>query len=445
MAEDVLDRLFGELATTQLPVPSSAGVIARGRQRRRRGRGAAILAVMAVAALAGTAASQLAGLGAVRRGPAEVPPDRAARICQAAPDPALATALQRTLPIGDQVLAVSPDGSAAYVVVSTAGFHGITEESVATGAVLRDIAVLPARGQPTAGTLAGNGDLIWFTGNTTPSGAAAAGTPMRLWSASTGAVTTLEPPGQRGIALSFPVLAQPAGTLAAWAQADGSRRAIVEANLRTGAVAMIATGYVGPPLFVGGSLVWSVADSAGGRPTHLVATSTAAFPARRHTAVPPVLRGVSPVVLGGGWGSLAWPTQTAVSLITSYGGATAYFSTSLTELFYSPAPSQPARLVLRLSGGSALAGGFSPNSLSLGPGYLAWGTASAASYLASTTSLAMVAITNGTTDYGSGQGAGDYVVATSTRTPKRGAPAVAMVRGSVVAGLRCQAAARLSG
>jgi len=441
MAKDVLDRLFGELATTQLPVPSTAGVIARGRQRRRRGRGAAILAVLAAAALAGTAASQLAGLGAVRRGPAGVRPDRAVGICQAAPDPSLATALQRKLPIGDQVLAVSPDGSAAYAVVSTAAFRGIAAESVATGAVLRDIAGLPASGEPTAGALGGNGDLIWFTGNTTPSGAAAAGTPMRLWSPSTGAVTTLEPPGQRGIALSFPVLAEPAGTLAAWVQADGSQRAIVEANLRTGAAAVIATGYVGPPLFVGGTLVWSVADTASGRPTRLAARIAAAFPARQQTAVPRVLRGVSPALLDGGWASsLAWPGQTAVSLIASYDGATAYFAANLTELFYSPAPSRPARLVFRLSGDS-----FSPNSLSLGAGYLAWGTDSAASYVASTSSLAMVATTNGTTDYGSAQGAGDYVVATSTRTPKRGAPAVAMVSGSVVAGLRCQVTGRASG
>ncbi len=431
MAKDVLDQLFGELATTQLPVPGRAGVIARGRQRRRRARGRVALGVAAVAGLAAVAASQLAGLDTVRPGPA-VQPGRAARVCQAAPDPALTTALQHRLPIGSEVLAVSPDGSAAYTVLSTAGFHGIAEQSVATGAALTDVAGLPARGEPTAGAVAGNGDLIWFTGNTTPSGAAGPGTPMRLWSPATKAVTTLEPPGQRGIVLSFPVLAQPGDTLAAWAQADGSRRAIVEANLSTGAVAVIATGYVGPPLFIGRTLVWSIADTASGGPTRLVARSTAAFPARQQTAVPPVLRRVNPVVLGGGWESLAWPAQTAVSLIASYGGATAYFSASLTELFYSSAPSQPARLVLRLSGGS-----FSPNSLSLGAGYLAWGTASAASYLASTTSLATVAITNGTTDYGSVQGAGDYVVTTSTRTPKRGAQAVAMISGSVIDGLTC--------
>jgi hypothetical protein len=440
MAEELLDRLFGELATTRLPVPGRAGVIARGRRRRRRARGAAICGAVVVTALAGTAASQLAGRG-TQRPESAVQPDSAARICRAAPDHALTAGLQHALPVGAKILAVSPDGSAAYVIVSTPRFYGIAAENVATGAVITDIATLPASRQSTAGTLAGNGDLIWFTSNITTSGATAGGTPMRLWSPSTGAVITLEPPGQRGVALSPPVLAQPGGTLAAWVQADGSRRVIVEANLSTGAAAVIATGYVGPPVFIGRSLVWAVADTAGGEPTYLVARSTAAFPARRQTAVPPVLRGISPSLLGGGWGSLAWPGQTAVSLIASYGGATAYFAASLTELFYSPAPSQPARLVLRLSGGNS----FSPNSLGLGAGYLSWGLASAASYLASTRSLAAAVVTNGTTDYGTVQGAGDHILVTSTRTPKRGTATVAMIGASVVAGLRCQRSARAGG
>jgi hypothetical protein len=441
MTEDLLDRLFGELATAQLPVPGHPGVIARGRQRRRRTRGAAVCAAVVVAALGGAAARQLADLGTVRQAPA-AQPDHAARVCQAAPDRSLTAALQRTLPLAGQVLALSPDGRAAYAAVDTSRFDGIVEENAATGAVIADIAALPASGEPTAGTLTGNGDLIWFTGNTTPTGATAGGTPMRLWSASTGAVTTLEPPGQRGVALSDPVLAQPGGTVAAWVQADGSRRAIVEANLSTGTTAVVATGYVGPPLFVGSSLVWAVADTARGLPKRLVARNAAAFPARQQTAVPPVLRGVSPTLLSGGWGSsLAWPGQTAVSLISSYGGTTAYFSASLTELFYSAAPSQPARMVLRLSGGNS----FSPNSLALGAGYLGWGTASAASYLASTRSLAAAAITNGSTVYGTVDESGDYVIVTSTRTPKRGAGAVAAVSESVVAGLRCQPTAQTGG
>jgi hypothetical protein len=63
---DRLDRLFGELATTELPVPSPAGVVARGRQRRRNTRIMASVAGLAVVALAGSATAYVHHVSAHR-------------------------------------------------------------------------------------------------------------------------------------------------------------------------------------------------------------------------------------------------------------------------------------------------------------------------------------------------------------------------------------------
>ena len=63
---DRLDRLFGELATTELPVPAPAGVVARGRQRRRNGRIMASVAGLAVVALAGSVTAYVQHVSAHR-------------------------------------------------------------------------------------------------------------------------------------------------------------------------------------------------------------------------------------------------------------------------------------------------------------------------------------------------------------------------------------------
>jgi hypothetical protein len=63
---DRLDRLFGELATTELPVPAPAGVVARGRQRRRHARIMASVAGLVVVALAGSATAYVQHVSAHR-------------------------------------------------------------------------------------------------------------------------------------------------------------------------------------------------------------------------------------------------------------------------------------------------------------------------------------------------------------------------------------------
>lgn len=429
MPEDIVQRRFGGLATTDLPVPASTTVIARGRQRRRRTRATAALAVATVTALVIASASQLAG--ARTRTPAPAGHGKAPQtVCPAAPDPALAAELASRLPISRHVIALSPDGTLAYALVSVPGFHGIAEQRVDTGTIVRHIDQLPASDVTVTGALSAGGELIWSAGYSTPGDQGSGSTPMRMWSPRTG-VATLEPGHQSGPALSAPVLYANAGKLAAWLQADGRKREIVEANLGTGAVHVVATGYLGPPVFAGDALVWSAASDASGEHAHPVAMNAGEFPAQQRIAVPPALRSASPGALmgpaqGGGW-------TTPIGLVASNSQAAAYFSASLTELFFSPALTRPARLVLRLTGGA----NFSPGSLALGGRYLAWSTDSGASYVASLSRLAVATVANGNTDYGSVEGLGGYVLATRTATPKRGTAPIYLLRGSTVYGLSC--------
>jgi hypothetical protein len=435
--EDIVDRLFGELAGADLPVPARAAVIARGRQRRRRTRATAAVAAAAGTALVIAGASQLIG------GPARTPalanhgktPQTA---CAAAPDPTLTAELAARLPISRQVIALSADGTLAYSDVTVPGFHGIAEQRVDTGAIVRRIDALPDSYVRATGALSVGGELIWSSGYSTPGDQSSGSTPMRMWSPQTG-VVTLEPPRQSGAALSAPVLYASRGKLAAWLQAAGHKREIVEANLGTGAVDVVATGYLGPPVFAGNALVWSAASSASGDHAHLVAMNAGEFPVQQHIAVPPALRSASPGVLMGSAQGGSWSAP--IGLVVSNSQAVAYFSASLTELFYSPALTQPARLVLRMTGDAA----FSPRSLSLGDGYLAWSTDSAASYVASTSSLAVATIGNGNSDYGTVEGLGGYVLASTTSAPKRGTAAVSLIRGLTIEEMSCARRGRPGG
>jgi hypothetical protein len=199
-------------------------------------------------------------------------------------------------------------------------------------------------------------------------------------------------------------------------------RDIVEANLVTGVVDVVATGYVGAPVFVGNALVWPVASHAGG-PTHLVAENASVFPARRRIPVPVPLRHAG-----------------AATVIVSSGAATAYASAGLTKLFYSRSLSQPARQVLAMPNGSYLV----PGGLAVGPGYLAWNTSAAASFVASAKTLAATRITNGSATWGFVQGSGRFVLASRSSQPKSGPRSLYLLDGSVIHGLTCARSGRAS-
>jgi hypothetical protein len=419
MPDDVLERLFGELAGADLPVPPPARVVARGRRRRRRARGAFIAGAAAAVALLGLAVSELAGSHA----PAQSPAARhngAPAVCPAAPDPALTAQLQRALPTAGQtgltVLTLSPDGSSAYVLTTANGFHGIAQESVATGDITRTIEALPASDDGALGGVTPDGDLVWFSLHSSFGGENGDTTPMQLWSPRTGTVTLLAPAGQTGGALSAPVFSDADHGLAAWEQADGSEREIVVANLRTGVTDVIARGQVLAPVFARDALVWPAGSPPAGQSSHLVAVRADRLPAVVSAAVPVPLRAAG-----------------QASLIASAGGQTAYFSADLTELFYSPGLAVPARLVLRLPSGET----FGAEPPVLGPGYLGWGTAYAASYVASTSSLAAATLTDGNTTSGDVQAAGGFVIAASSPDPKQGSWRLSVLSGGTIARLAC--------
>jgi hypothetical protein len=428
---DLLERLFGELANTDLPVPRPASVVARGRQRRRRARVRAAIAATAVAVV-------VVGITQYPRlleAPATVGQHTRPAICTAAPNAALNAELGRALPVSQQpsvsVIGLSPNHRVLYLMTTTAGYHGVAAESVATGMISAKITTQPPNWNGAQGGLGPDGDVV-FTMTDSYYGSFAgtevvvwSPTPLPSWMAkrNSGQVVPLLIANDDTNALSAPVFAGPDHQLVAWEapggpvadSSDSPTRQILEADLLTGVAQVVASGYVGAPVFVGSDLVWPVASSATG-PTHLVAVKASAFPAWQRVAVPLPLRRAG-----------------AATAIASSGGATMYASAGLTKLFYSPSLSQPAGQVLRLQSGNYL----TPGGLAVGPGYLAWDTSSAASYVASTKTLAAMRITDATATWGGVQGLGSDVLASRSAHPKSGPRSLYLLSGSVIDGLTC--------
>jgi hypothetical protein len=428
--DEVIGQRFRQLAGEDLPVPPTAGVVRRGNQRQRRAQGNAVAAFVAIAIVA-LGASQLAR--SVTRTPQSTQHQRRQHglgLCTAAPSSALLRELNaRALPLSSQSgvtpIALWRSGKVIYVQTTVPGFHGIAEESVATGKVLSRILALPEGYSGPQGGLGPADELVWTDSYSTHGGESYGLTPVRSWSPTRG-LATLEPADQHGDALSAPSFS-PGGKLAAWEQADGSAQEIVEANLATGAVDVIFRGYLGPPVFVGAVLAWPVADNPSGQPSHLVAMNAVFFPASKLIPVPQSLRAAGNGALMGSGAAGSW--QMPISLIASSGTAVAYFSTDLTELFYSSSPSQPARLVVRLADDT-----FAPGTLTLGYGYVGWSTASAASSLASTSSLAATEVVSDGSLFGDGE---DVFVEQALPPKTSGRAEWHLVTGSAIATLRC--------
>jgi len=415
---DFLRSAFDQLASEELPVPQADRVVRRGRQRRRHARGK-LAAAAAAAVILAIGTGQLIVLATQPR-PVATGQARSG-LCTAAPDAALAAALARPAAPSQtgaiQPIAVNQDGTAVYVYTDSSSFRGIAEENATTGSIITRIQSLPSGPYEAVGESVAGGRLIWADLAATRAGAANSWHPVYLWSPQHG-ITALEPAGQHGNALSGPVVDNQ--KLAAWAEADGRMQEIVEANLGTGVTEIISRGYVGAPIFIGSVLVWPVASSSNRATSQLVARYSASFPAMKPAAVPVQLRAAG-----------------SASLIGSNGMATAYISPDLRQLFYSPSPSAPARLMLRLPAGTT----FAADDPLVGYGYLGW-TTSSASYLASPATLAAARVTAG----GALAWAADYVFVIAPPSASTGPAGVwYLVRGSVIAGLRCAAPARHPG
>jgi hypothetical protein len=297
-------------------------------------------------------------------------PGAALAFCPAAPTPVLRAALDRVVPGTGRAelepLGVTGDGRGAYVSAWTPGFSGVAELSLATGA-LREIR---AFAQPSTDQADGTASGHWLVWAQTYSLSSLDRFTMYAWNAVTGRLLRLGQSiaGRRGVPWPSPWHAPAvSGNYAAWAQGYGPG-GLVEirlANLVTGQVTTIRRGHVQPPLFDGGLVVWPESDAPGTQ-TALRAYRPAS---RRLVALPAALAAVH-----------------GTDFVAADGTRTAYLDPSLTRLYYSARPDQPARLALALPVGAEF------GSLALAPGTLAW-TTSRATYLASTRTGAFTQVT----------------------------------------------------
>jgi hypothetical protein len=322
------------------------------------------------------APDRMAGRGTGPPGPGLTGAGRAAgpatalTFCPVPPTSAVRAALARVVPGSGRAeiepLGVTGDGRGAYVSAWTPGFSGVAEVSLATGA-LREIRAFAHPGTDQADGTASGQWLVWAQ---TYSLSSLDHFTMYAWNAATGRLLRLGQSidGRRGVPWPSPWHAPAvSGHYAAWAQGYGTG-GLVEirlANLVTGQVTTIRRGHTQPPLFDGGLVIWPESDAPGTQTT-LRAYSLAA---RRPAALPAALAAVH-----------------GTEFVATDGTRTAYLDPSLTRLYYSPRPDQPARLALALPAGTDF------DSLALAPGTLAW-TTSQATYLASTRTGAFTQVT----------------------------------------------------
>jgi hypothetical protein len=263
-------------------------------------------------------------------------------------------------------LGISADGATAYVSAWTRRFAGVAALSLATGA-LHPIARFGNRTADQADGAWGGRWLVWAQ---TSSLSSLDGFTVFAWDSVTGRLVRL---GRSLDSPAGPPWPSPwhapavSGDFAAWAQGygPGGLVQIRLADLRTGRVSVIARGHVQAPFFDGGLLVWP----ASGRPGALTRLHAYATAAGRPAPLPAVLRAVR-----------------GTDFVAADGTRTAYLDPGLTRLYYSPAPSQVASVVLRARAG------ISFSNIGMARGAIAW-TTSRATYLANTTTGGFVQVT----------------------------------------------------
>ncbi len=319
-------------------------------------------------------AGVLAGCAAKEAGPAALPAGRSEpgvrAFCRGQAGAGLTAALSSMVPSSRRSelvpLGVSADGQTGYVSAWTPAFSGVAALDLRTGR-LRPI--MPFA-NPSADQADGAWGGRWLVWEQTYSLQSLDRFTIYSWDSVSGRVTklghSLDSPA--GTAWPSPWHAPAvSGQYAAWAQGDGPGGLvqIKLADLRTGRVTVVAGGHVQAPFFDGRLLVWPQS----GRPGAL--TTLHAYSLARHwpASLPEALRAV-----------------TGTDEVVTDGTRTAYLNPSLTGLYYSPAPGERARLMLRLPAGTEF------SALSMGQGTLAWTTTSA-TFVASTATGRYVQVT----------------------------------------------------
>jgi len=386
-------------------------------------RGKAVLAAVVLAvALAAALAMPAAGCAtpAHRGASAHLPAKPATgpvAFCASRPAARLAAALSRVVPAslrGEVVpLGVTSDGATAYVSAWTRSFAGVAALSLVTGR-LSPIARYPDPARDQADGAWGGRWLVWAQ---TSSLTSLDTFTVRAWDSATGRIVrlghSLAGPG----GTPWPSPWHPpavSGHFAAWAQGSGPGGLVQIrlADLRTGAVRVIAAGHVQAPFFDGNLVVWPAST----RPGALTSLHAHGVTSGRPATLPVVLRRVR-----------------GTDFVVTDGTRTAYLDPSLTRLYYSPAPGQDAFVVLRLRAGDEF------SNLGMALGALAW-TTTRATYLASTTTGGYLQVTRA---YGFAvTGAGPAVLVSDAPATRSAHPALALhvVDAAGIASPRCVSA-----
>ncbi len=263
-------------------------------------------------------------------------------------------------------LGVTASGRTGYVSLWTGKFAGVAALDLRTGA-FRPIKRFASPGADQADGAWGGRWLVW---EETYSLQSLDDFTVYAWNSVTGKVVRIghSLAGRTGTPWPSPWHAPAvSGDYAAWAQGygPGGLVQIRLADLRTGRVSVVAEGHVQAPFFDGGLLVWPASDRPGAE-TSLRAYSLST---RAASPLPAALRSVH-----------------GTDFVASDGTRTAYFNAGLTELYYSPAPGQPGRVMLRLPAAAGFTG------LGLGADLVTWSTTTA-TYAASTVTGRYVQVT----------------------------------------------------
>jgi hypothetical protein len=324
--------------------------------------------------------------------PPRDPPASWSVLCAAPPGPDLRADLRRAVPESLRAkvipLGTAASGQDIYASVWTPQFAGVAAVDLATGG-MRKIQPFANRVTDQADGSSDGGWLVW---EETYSLQSLDDFTVYAWNPVTGRLLTLghSLAGRGGVPWPSP-WHPPAvsGHWAAWAQGYGpdGEVEVQLADLATGQVRVIRTGHTQPPFFDRSLVVWPESDRPGAQ-TSLHAYSLVTG---RAAELPPALRAVH-----------------GTEFVVTDGTTTEYFSPDLTALYYSSAPGQRARIVLRLPIGVEFA------DLAMGTGWVAW-TTTAATYLASTVTGTYTQVTP---EYGIATGSGPYVMISDAASGK---------------------------